>query len=181
MRLFTGIDLPAGIADQLTDLIARLKPHGHVRWSRVENLHITTKFIGEWPEERLPELKAALGAVTGGGVIPITLKGLGWFPNPHAPRIFWVAVEGGEALRGLAAATEAALEPLGIAREARRYTPHLTLARVEAGSELGPLRRAVAQLPLVEAGSFLGADFHLYESRQGAGGSIYTKLHTVAL
>ncbi|MBK7927208.1 MAG: RNA 2',3'-cyclic phosphodiesterase [Bryobacterales bacterium] len=181
MRLFTGIELPAGVAGQLTDLIARLKPHAHIRWSRVENLHITTKFIGEWPEERLPELQGALGALPRGGVIPITLKGLGWFPNPHSPRIFWVAVEGGEALRGLAAGTEAALEPLGIAREARKYTPHLTLARVEAGSDLAPLRRAVAQLPLVEAGSFVASEFHLYESRQGAGGSIYTKLHTVAL
>ena len=129
----------------------------------------------------MPELRAALGALPRGGVIPIALKGWGWFPNPHSPRIFWVAVEGGDALRGLASATESALEPLGIGREARKYTPHLTLARVEAGSDIAGLRRAVAQLPLAEAGSFVASDFHLSASRQGAGGSMYTKLHTVAL
>ena len=54
MRLFTAIDLPAEMKQGATDLIASLQPSAKVRWSPIGNLHITTKFIGELPDERLP-------------------------------------------------------------------------------------------------------------------------------
>jgi len=181
MRLFTAIDLPPEVARQLGSLIARWKPHARLRWSRVENLHITTKFIGEWPDERLPELIGALDSIPSGGPFPVALRGLGWFPNPHSPRIFWVSVHGGDALRRLASATGDALDPLGVPTEKRAYTPHLTLARVEPGSEIAGLRRQVAELPEADWGAFQAAAFHLYESRQGPGGSVYSRLHTVSL
>ncbi|MEP7363694.1 MAG: RNA 2',3'-cyclic phosphodiesterase [Acidobacteriota bacterium] len=187
MRLFTAIDLPPEIVERLGGQIALWKPHARLRWSPVENLHITTKFIGEWQPERLGELLAALEAVPGAAVgagaaaIPITLRGLGWFPNPHSPRIFWVNVQGGEALRALAAATEAALAPLGIPVEKKTYTPHLTLARVPPGSDIAELRRQVAQLPQANWGSFEAKAFHLYESRPEPGGSVYSRLHTISL
>ena len=49
MRLFTAIDLPADVRDRLDKLIARLRPLARINWSPPENLHITTKFIGQWP------------------------------------------------------------------------------------------------------------------------------------
>ncbi|MCC7236038.1 MAG: RNA 2',3'-cyclic phosphodiesterase [Bryobacterales bacterium] len=181
MRLFTGLDLPASAAAGLADLIARLKPHALIRWSRAGNLHITTKFIGEWPEERLEELKLALDGVHGSGPISFSPKGLGWFPNPHSPRIFWVAIQPAAPLAALATATEEALAPLGVQRERRPYTPHLTLARIEPGSDIAPLRRAVAQLPPVDTGELETTHFHLYESRPTASGTVYSKLHSVKL
>ena len=60
MRLFTGIDLPAEVAASLEKLLARLMPLASIRWSPVENFHITTKFIGEWPESKVDELKMTL-------------------------------------------------------------------------------------------------------------------------
>jgi 2'-5' RNA ligase len=53
MRLFTAIDLPAEVLDPLREFLARLRPLAKLHWSPVENLHITTKFIGEWPEARI--------------------------------------------------------------------------------------------------------------------------------
>ena len=73
------------------------------------------------------------------------------------------------------------LERLGIRRERRAYTPHLTLARVEPGADLAALRRAVAQMPPVDAGALEAAHFHLYESRPTPAGSVYAKLHSVKL
>ena len=181
MRLFTAVDLPRDIAERLAGQIAEWKPHARLRWSRVENLHITTKFIGEWPEGRLGELKRVLDEVPGAGPFQVALRGLGWFPNPHAPRIFWVSVQGGEPLRALAGSTGSVLAPLGIAVEKRAYTPHLTLVRIEPGSDISELRRQVARQPVADWGAFEAGAFHLYESRPGTAGSVYSRLHTVRL
>jgi 2'-5' RNA ligase len=154
-----------------------LRPHAPIRWSKVRNLHITTKFIGEWPEDRLEEVKSALSSVASRRPISIALHGFGWFPNPHRPRIFWIAVEGGQALRKLAADTEEALQGVGIPREAREYRPHLTLARIEESDvDLALLRRAVASLPERDWGEFVAENQHLYRSEISRSGSQYTKL-----
>ena len=60
MRLFTGIDLPDDVREKLERLLMHLRPCAHLKWSPVYNLHVTLKFIGEWPEEKLPQLEAAL-------------------------------------------------------------------------------------------------------------------------
>ncbi len=176
MRLFTGIDLPQPTLDRLERLLAHLRPTAHLKWSPVSNLHITTKFIGEQPEGNLEGLSSSLRALPKRRSIPISIDGLGWFPNPHAPRVFWAAVKGGEALVDLAAAIENSLEPLGIARETRPYSPHLTLARITAGVPLQPMRQAIAQLDAVDFGTFEADRFHLYLSETGAAAAVYTKL-----
>ena len=180
MRLFVGIDLPGQIVDNLSRLISQFRPLAAVRWSRAANLHITTKFIGEWPEQRLPEIKDALRDVAGLGSFRISLRGLGWFPNPHSPRIFWVGVEAGAELAALAAAIERTTVKLGIPSEDRPYKPHLTLARLQGigREELIAIRQAVAALESTDFDSFEAKEFHLYESKMGPGGSIYTKLST---
>jgi 2'-5' RNA ligase len=177
MRLFTGIDLPERETEALDALISQLRPLAPLRWSPTANLHITTKFIGEWRQERLEELGAALAAVGQSGPIGIHLNGLGWFPNPHQPRIFWVAVQAPPALLGLNDAIEARLEPLGIAREDRPFRAHLTLARVNGQVDLAALRRAVASLPSADFGEFQARAFHLYLSEAGR----YTKLASYPL
>jgi len=104
------------------------------------------------------------------------VRGLGWYPNPRNPRVFWAAVEGGDALPGLAHDIEAALEPLGIAKETRTFTAHLTLARIKEPAPLEALRTAVTQMGAAEFGSFSVDRFHLFRSQPGSAGSIYTKL-----
>src|SRR5437667_12818117 len=102
MRLFTGIDLSADVITKLEGLLLRLKPTAEINWSPPRNLHITTKFIGEWPEERLAELKSALGTLPPRPPITIAIEKLGFFPNPHSPRVFWAGVHAGDDLSGLA-------------------------------------------------------------------------------
>ena len=63
MRLFTGLNLSGEVIRNLERLLDRLRPTARIQWSPPRNLHITTKFIGEWPEERLDEMKSALGAL----------------------------------------------------------------------------------------------------------------------
>src|SRR5512138_1942544 len=98
MRLFTGIDLPKNIKERLDVLISQLRHTAHLSWSPAYNLHITTKFMGEWPKERIGELVKTLEGVKATGPVRIDVKGLGWFPNPHSPRIFWAAIHASPAL-----------------------------------------------------------------------------------
>ena len=95
MRLFAAIDLSAEVVGNLEDLLRQLQPAAQINWSPPENLHITTKFIGEWPEDRLTELTEALGTLPSRGPFSIAVEvKLGFFPNPHAPRVFWAGVRG---------------------------------------------------------------------------------------
>ena len=175
MRLFAAIDIPADLQDALRSFVDRLRPAAKITWSPVKNLHVTTKFIGEWPEPRLDEIKRALASMPVKGAIDITVKGLGWFPNPRRPRVFWAGIEGGEALRALARTTEEAVARLGVPNEERAYSPHLTLARIREAVPLDRLNQEIESLPGgcgFDFGSFRAAQFFLYLS---AGGR-YTQL-----
>jgi 2'-5' RNA ligase len=176
MRLFTGIDLSEEVRERLERLLIHLRPAAHLKWSPVYNLHLTLKFIGEWPEAKLPQLAEALRSIPPRPPIEAEVKGLGWYPNPHHPRVFWAGVQAGEPLLALVREIEGALSPLGIAKEDREFSAHLTLARIKDPVPLQPLRNAIAQLEPSEFGVFLADRFYLYRSQPGSAGSIYTKL-----
>jgi 2'-5' RNA ligase len=180
MRLFTGIGIPYKVRRNLELLLAHLKPTASIRWSRIENLHNTTKFIGEWPEDQLDDVKSALRAIPHPSPFSISITGLGWFPNPHSPRVFWCGIQA-EPLAELAVGAQAALARIGIAKENRPYSPHLTLARIESPGDLFPLKKAVAALPSDDFGRFTAEQFSLYLSKLGPGGSVYTILESYPL
>jgi len=172
MRLFTAIDIPEEVRKNLHALVARLRPAAKISWSAPEKLHITTKFIGEWPENRIEEIKAALKTVGSPGPIEIAIGGLGWFPNPRSPRVLWAGVESGPSLETLARATEQVTASLGVPKEDRKFSPHLTLARIKERVPLEALQRAIASLPSLDFGSFPVTSFYLFLSSGGK----YTKL-----
>ena len=135
----------------------------------MENLHITTKFIGEWPETRLEEMKTALRGVAQPEPIRISVHGVGWFPDQRRPHVFWAGVDAGEPLAKLAHATEQAISGLGVPLEPRVYSPHMTLARVKYAVPLDNLIRAAGD---PDFGAFQASSFFLYLSSNGR----YTKL-----
>ena len=176
MRLFTGIDLPDDAINVFERLLARFRPAAHLKWSPVYNMHITTRFIGEWPEVKLDQLRAALASAPQRGPIRIDLRGLGWFPNARRPRVFWAGVDGGPELRQLAQDIDTALEPLGLPREQREFSPHLTLARIKQPVPLDKLHEMVSELENADFATLTADRFYLYRSQPGSAGSIYTKL-----
>jgi RNA 2',3'-cyclic 3'-phosphodiesterase len=180
MRLFTGIDISPHVLGNLARVLKDLRPLAPLNWSPVENLHITSKFIGEWPEEQLDELEDALEHVQPPAPFDIRIANFGYFPNPHNPRAFFAAVNAGPELAQLAGRIDEALKPLGIAREDRPYTPHLTLARIKH-ENIRQLREHIAQMTNFDFGTFRVAEFHLYSSMTGPRGSVYNTLATYAL
>lgn len=175
MRLFVGLDIPSPVKANLENLLQILRPAATLRWSPVANLHVTTKFIGQWPEPQLKELKAALAQIQAPR-FNVAIRGLGWFPNPHSPRVFFAAIRANHSLPQLAQTTDEFTRQLGVAKEDRKYSPHLTLARIQEKTDLSELRRKVAQLPSDDFGEFEAQAFYLYLSETGPRGSVYTKL-----
>jgi 2'-5' RNA ligase len=175
MRLFTGIAIPPDVISKIDETLAPVRPLADVKWSPPANLHITTKFIGSWPEERLAELERALGAIKAPRAFDIRIAGFSFFPNPGHPRILVTNVEGGESLQTLARVTEDAVAKLGCAREERPYSPHLTLARF-GDADTRALRSRLQSMPAPDFGSWRAGRFHLYLSQPGERHSIYTAL-----
>ena len=168
MRLFTGISLPEATLLKIDRVLRDLRPLAKARWSPVANLHITIKFIGEYPEDHLPELIAALRPVRS-EPFEIRIGNFGWFPG-----VLWAGVDGGNHLASLAGQTDSALRIIGVEREQRPYTAHLTLARTKSPIALAALRRQIDTLRDVEIDVLLVSGFHLYRSQAG----VYTRLQT---
>jgi len=176
MRLFTAIDLTPEVRNELACLLDRLRPTARIRWSPDENFHVTTKFIGEWPPDRMQELITVLRELPAHPPIHIAVRGLGWFPNPRSPRVFWAGVRASPTLAELARETDQAVARLGVPSETHTYLPHLTLARIKERSCLDSLRQAITALPSDQLGEFAADRFKLYLSELGPAGSIYTPL-----
>jgi 2'-5' RNA ligase len=177
LRLFTAIDIPPEVKAVFAALLDRLRPLAKLHWIPAEKLHITTKFIGEWPEGKLDELKAALAAITCPAPVEIAIRRLGWLPNPRSARVLYAGVDASETLTALAAATEQAAGKAGVAVEDRIYRPHVTLARTRKRVAMDGLRGAVAEIEQSAIGSYRASSFDLYSSADGK----YTKLQEFIL
>ena len=139
MRIFIGIDLGPEVRAKISRFLEGVRGFApDVRWVRPESLHITLKFIGEQKPERVDAIRESLRQVHG-AALEIRFAGYGFFPTPKSPRVFWIGIQSAEQLANLAAAVDRATSELGIPREERAFSPHLTLAR---GGSRAPAPRA---------------------------------------
>lgn len=123
MRLFVAIDLPG----EIQDAIGRLQtPVRHLKWTPPEHLHITLQFLGEQPDQRLPDIFEALEMVE---FEPMTLEcqGIGQFRSG----VIWLGIEPQPALEQLQRRIQSALRTVGIQGEQRRFHAHVTLGRCD--------------------------------------------------
>jgi len=182
MRLFVAMDIPEDVRSAISALVAKLRhTHRNARWVRIEGLHVTLKFIGEASSERSAEIKASLAAIPSRDPIPMIFRDLGFFPNDRRPRVLWAGIAAGPELSALAAVVDTALASLGIPREHREFSPHLTLARFDTPRGLEALRAAIENAGPLEFGGATAKDFHLYQSVLKPGGAEYTRLASFPL
>ncbi len=131
MRLFVALDLPRAIRTRLSFLSGGLPG---VRWTPPENYHVTLRFIGELPGWRAEEVDEALAALRAPG-FTLQLAGVGAFAKAGRVTSLWAGVERTPALEHLQAKVETALHRAGVERERRRFTPHVTLGRLDGAAE----------------------------------------------
>jgi RNA 2',3'-cyclic 3'-phosphodiesterase len=196
MRIFIGIDLDPEVRTRIERFIEGVEGFApDARWARPESLHITLKFIGEQPPERVEAITERLRRVDA-NAFEIRAGGYGFFPTAKAPRVFWIGIHAGPQLAELAESIDIATAELGVPREDRPYSPHLTLARTggrrSSGSPKwrkgdGPnptfavLARRLAAMGELDFGTMTAREFILYQSQLSPGGSKYTKLQRFAL
>jgi RNA 2',3'-cyclic 3'-phosphodiesterase len=189
LRLFTALELPTPVRQQLAEVIRALSaavPRGGVRWVRAEGIHLTLKFYGEVGGEKLAGLQAVVSqAAAGVAPLALTLNGLGTFPDLSRPRVIWAGLAGEvDRLKALQQAVEEASRPLGFVPEARGFTPHLTLGRVEPGwqpADRKNLESALARLGPGLSGAFTAGTLALMRSDLRPGGAVYTPQLAVKL
>lgn len=189
VRAFIAIRLSPEVLATITRVQARLRRSeggNAARWIVPESIHLTLKFLGDVPVDRLPAVKAAtLRAVAAFAPLTLELAGLGCFPNLRRPRIVWLGLyePTGRLLR-LQAALEKELAQEGFLREERAFTPHLTIGRVQASArpaELQALSAAVAAYRLEEEVAMQAGALYVLQSDLRPTGAVYSELFMAAL
>jgi 2'-5' RNA ligase len=179
VRLFVALEIPAGVRDNLATLIKELRnSEPKARWVRAENLHVTLKFLGETPSEKLEAIRDTLLGVRSEQTVKLEFRGLGFFPNEKRPRVLWAGMDASPNVQSLAASIDQALEKLGFPPEDREFTPHLTIARFSSPRVTEKLRAAIQQNMARESGCVRTTEFHLIESKLKPSGAEYTRLGT---
>lgn len=148
IRSFIAIEIPARIQAEIGELQNRLKRSGgDVKWVEPRNIHLTLRFLGHVPPEKIEEMKKALPeSLAGTNPYDLKLSGLGAFPNQRRPRVVWIGLEKGtEESRQIQERVESCVERLGFAREERAFTPHITIGRVRSQKNLDRLAMVLSQ------------------------------------
>ncbi len=166
-RLFTGLEVPEAVASAIA--FARGGMTG-ARWIEPSDYHITLRFVGDVDQRAAREIDDTLGGIRR-RPLTVAFDGLSSFGGDR-PRTIVVRVRPDAELVDLQAEHERRLRRLGLPPETRKYTPHVTLARLRGASA-----RAVAEYLASRGGfsvqGFVASRFVLYSSRDGVGGGPY--------
>jgi len=135
MRLFVAVVPPLEVVEHLAGFVEprRSHPHDDLRWASDENWHITLAFLGEVPDYKADDLAEGLERVAGRQKpFELQVAGAGAFPNVAEARVLWAGIrDAADALPHLASVTRSAANKAGVPVEGRRFTPHVTLARIK--------------------------------------------------
>ena len=184
MRIFIAIEIPAEIKKRMAEAQGRLKVSGvEASWTRPEGIHLTLKFLGEVVEQRIPEVMNALAlAVKGMDRFRIEIAGVGAFPNPKNARVVWIGVSGDiERLSSLQSSVEEAMSGMGMEREDRKFTPHLTLGRIKYIRSRDAWVNALDAMKDIRLSGFDAEAVSLMKSELQRSGAVYAEIGRVEL
>jgi 2'-5' RNA ligase len=189
VRAFIAVPLPDAIVRALGRVqhkLSRNIPEDSVRWVRPQGIHLTLKFLGDTPLDRLPPIRAALHAVAANApAFTISVGGAGCFPNARRPRVVWIGIDEPQGrLARLHSAIEEALDNAGFPPEGRPFKPHLTLGRVNrrsSGSDASQVGETVVDAAVNVLGQVKATQIDLIRSILQPTGAEYTTLASFSL
>ncbi|MDD5246517.1 MAG: RNA 2',3'-cyclic phosphodiesterase [Candidatus Omnitrophica bacterium] len=187
MRAFIAIELPENTKNLLSRLQQELKnSNADVKWVNPENIHLTLKFIGEIDENQRGQINTRLQSIAASHKSYwAKISSLGAFPKISSPRVIWAGLaEGDLQTKELAAAIEESLIQIGIAKEERNFSSHITLGRSRSGLNSYRLAEKITEQSgkLENPGlEFPVERITLFKSRLSPGGPLYEKLQEVSL
>ncbi len=160
-RLFIAIAMPEDIAFELDRLCEGLPG---VRWTDVDDFHLTLRFIGQVDHATFCDIGEALTSVSM-PPIELRLKGIGQFPPRGHPHTLWVGLEDGREVHRLRRHIERILaEHIGLPPERRKFAPHVTIGRVKEPLPDHRYGRFLQSRALFRSSPFIVTRFALYSS-----------------
>lgn len=186
-RLFVAIDLPSVARNALAGACKGVQV---AKWVKPEQLHLTLRFIGDADDKTAERIRTALAAIHA-PPLELRVARVGTFPPPQRPpKILWAGVATEPALLELQRQVDLAVNQLGFKPESRKWSPHITLARMPF---TGRKRTARDASPWPEVTAWLQSNaklctppfevraFHLYQSELERAGPTHTILQTTTL
>lgn len=167
-RLFTGVEIPSDVAFLLS-----LKRGGlsGARWIDTQNYHITLRYVGDVDWHTADEVADILERFTASPPFDLKLSHLGAFGG-NKPRALYAGAEPNDCLNRLQAAQERAFQKIGLSPDGRKFTPHVTLARLN-GTTTNDLARFMHNAPFFDPLVLKVSRFVLFSSRESVGGGPY--------
>ena len=184
MRLFIAIELPEDVKMQITEVQGMLKDAGlDAGWTRPEGIHLTLKFLGDVEETRITDIMAGLSdACKGIKSLQLEVSGAGAFPNAKKPSVVWLGISGDtEQLVALQSSIEAAMNRISFVPEERKFSPHLTLARIKVPRPRDNWQQALESVKDVKFPAFSAASVSLMKSELKPSGAVYTEIGKIDL
>ncbi|MFA5311119.1 MAG: RNA 2',3'-cyclic phosphodiesterase [Candidatus Omnitrophota bacterium] len=187
MRTFIAIELPAAIKKDLSYLQNRLKEFAaDVNWVNPGNIHLTLKFIGEAdPDDLQKAIKETESSLRDQLKFSITIANLGAFPGLNDPRVIWAGIkEGDRNIRRIVSLIEESLEKIGIAKDKRGFSCHITLGRVKSLINKRLFNARVKEINGTLANEkikFNAEKVTVFKSNLRRGGPVYEALKEIAL
>jgi 2'-5' RNA ligase len=183
LRLFVALDPPEPLRRELAvrQAALRLGAGRHadvVRWTPADRLHVTLRFLGPVPEERVGAVRAAMaGAAARSRPLRLEVLGAGGYPTSRRPRVIWLGLRGDTGgLAALVADLGNGLEAMGLPPEGRPLTPHFTVGRCRGGRGAAGLGGALAGAASEPALSWQATEISLFRSHLGRDGARYEVL-----
>lgn len=179
IRTFIALDLPPAVQESLEHLCLDLQRTGAaVSWVKPGRIHVTVKFLGNVPTDRIDAISdALLRSVAGTKPFRLRPAGCGAFPSMKKMRIVWVGLQGDlDPLKTLQRQVEDVMASLGFNREDRAFKPHLTLGRVKGAKNIHALQEALLDRQGFQLEAFDVTEAVLYKSELRPEGARYTPL-----
>lgn len=184
MRAFIAIELPVELQKKLGDFIDVLKnPQDKISWVSPKNIHLTLKFLGDVSADDIDSVKNIIKDV-GGRYSPFETKvtGTGVFPSPRSHRVVWIGVEGGkERFVDIYNDLEDRLVSIGIPKEGRGYTPHITLGRVKYVKDINGFDNLITKHSKDLFGNLMVDSISFMKSTLTPKGAVYERLDNIPL
>ncbi len=177
-RLFIAVKIE--ISKELKNFIVALKKelsNEKIKWVDFKNFHITLKFLGDTPENLIPQIEKALKNLSKNfHKFEMQLQGVGVFKDIANPRVLWIGLESNETLKELYQQIEENLETLGFKKENRNFSPHLTIGRIKFLKNKKGLLEKILKNCDKKWNKFEVKNFILYESILKKEGPTYIEL-----
>lgn len=167
-RLFVAIDIPPQIKEHIASICYGLPD---TRWVPLEQIHLTVRFIGEVEGTMFNQIAVSLAKVHSSPPV-LEIKDIGHFPPRRRPRVIWLGVVHNEPLLILRRRIESTLTGIGLPPEGRKFSPHITIARLK-DPPMARVTNFMAAHSMFALPPFPVEEFHLYSSILTSRGAVH--------